>query len=627
MSKILASDFLSHRDAIRESLKGGELKSAIARLKQFWSVSPNLQVASFVNAELGQQKQELFSKKKVFVLRSSTIEPIIPLFRASGYLLGFELDVTVGDFNTYQQEVLDPSSLLYSSSPDYCILALDSRGIAQDVWFDGSTLDESTLRDRVSSISDRLIQLIQTFRNRTDAHLIVHGLEVPHWETVGLQDSRRDFSLRDAFEGVNASIRGFVRSQSNTYFLDIDRVARSVGYDNWCDTPKWVLARTATSSTYIPKIANEWMKILCATTPAACKVIVTDLDNTLWGGVIGEDGLEGIKIDPEYPGYAFQAVQRCLKEFKSDGGLLAITSKNNERDALKVFDEHPGMILKKTDFAAMRINWEEKHQNLRSISEELNLGLDSFVFIDDNPVERDAIRKFLPDVDVLELPRDPNHYASTIRDNPRFAKVIISGEDKQRNQLYIERKNRDDAVKSAESIDAFYHSLNQVVRVVSTGPLTLPRIAQLTQKTNQFNLTTRRYSETEILTGIEQSNWDVLGIQVTDSFGDNGIVGVVILKPITEEDWEIDTFLMSCRVIGRKVETAMLAVAMNRLSTRGCKRVEGWFLPTAKNDPCKDFYELHGFHKAGESASGTRNLLEMNRYVCKVPSWIKIEEN
>jgi FkbH-like protein len=348
-----------------------------------------------------------------------------------------------------------------------------------------------------------------------------------------------------------------------------------------------------------------------------------DLDNTLWGGVIGEDGITGIQLGAEHPGAAYQALQRVMLDLSRRGVLLAICSKNNPEDAIEVLEKHPGMLLRPKHFACIRINWADKAQNLHEIAAELNIGIDSLALFDDNPVEREQVRAALPEVSVIDMPQDPLAYAATLRDFPGFERLALSAEDQQRTKMYAAQQQRTHAEQTFQSKEDFYRYLEQEAEVAPVGPATLARIAQLTQKTNQFNLTTRRYSEQKITELAADPNWRVLSIRVRDRFGDHGLVGVAITRD-EGNACEIDTFLLSCRVIGRDVETALLAHLSQLAVDRGRLRLCGWFLPTAKNAPAREFYARHGFELQQNDAKGSLWAFDLQKTKIACPEWIKL---
>jgi FkbH-like protein len=373
------------------------------------------------------------------------------------------------------------------------------------------------------------------------------------------------------------------------------------------------------SAAVLRGLAREYLRYLRAARGLNRKCIVLDLDNTLWGGVIGEDGLGGIQLGAEAPGNAFVAFQSELEKLWRRGILLAIASKNNPDDARAALEQHPDMLLRPSHFAAQRINWSSKAANIRELARELNIGLDSLVFLDDNPVERAQVRAELPQVLVPELPTDPADYRTCLLELGVFDTLALTAEDRQRNQQYADQRARREA-ESALSVDDYLADLDLVVEIELANPLNLARIAQLTNKTNQFNLTTRRYTEAEISDRLARG-WRVFGARVRDRFGDNGLTGLIMLTP----DWTIDTLLLSCRVMGRGVETALLAMASDEALRAGVSRLRGWFHPTDKNAPARDVYRDHGFaiadHGPDESVLWE---LDLHAGVPSVPVWLTV---
>jgi FkbH-like protein len=334
--------------------------------------------------------------------------------------------------------------------------------------------------------------------------------------------------------------------------------------------------------------------------------------------------MNGIKIGAEYPGAAYQALQRAMLDLARRGILLAICSKNNLNDAMEALENHPGMLVRPKHFAALRINWTDKAQNLREIAQELNVGIDSLAFLDDNRFEREQVRAALPEVTVIDLPQNPLEYATVLRDCPVFERLTLSPEDQQRTAMYAEQRQRADAEQTFQSKEDFFRFLEQEAELDPVSDLTLARVAQLTQKTNQFNLTTRRYTEQQIAEMAARPDWHIFSIRVRDRFGDHGLVGVAIAHDQGEQ-CEVDTFLLSCRVIGRTVETALLSHLAQSAAERGCKRLAGWFLPTKKNAPARDFYEQHGFQRQESNGTGSLWVLDLDNSPLCSPDWIKLK--
>jgi FkbH-like protein len=419
-------------------------------------------------------------------------------------------------------------------------------------------------------------------------------------------------------------LRALAGEHRGVYILDYDALVARHGREKWGDARKWLTVRLPVASTNLPHLASEWLRFLHPLAGKLAKCVVVDLDNTLWGGVIGEDGMNGIHLGAEYPGAAFQELQRALLDVSRRGILLAVASKNNPADALEALNGHPGMVLGPRDFAAMRINWNEKAGSLREIAAELNIGLDTIALVDDNPVERQQVREQAPEAIVIHLPEDPMGYARAVRDCPWLERLTLSEEDRQRGEYYAAQRERVELEGSVTSKEDFYRSLDQVVEIVQVNAQTLARVSQLTQKTNQFNLTTRRYTEQQIAEMAARPNWQVWSLRVKDRYADNGLVGVAIAR-VDGEVAEIDSFLMSCRVIGRTVETALLAHLAADARERGAKVLQGCFLPTKKNAPAGEFYASHGFEVAERTEEGVLWRLDLREKEIQTPEWIKQE--
>jgi FkbH-like protein len=396
------------------------------------------------------------------------------------------------------------------------------------------------------------------------------------------------------------------------------------GNEHWHDERKWLTARLPIAAGYLLQMAREWMRFVVPLSGRTAKVLVVDLDNTLWGGVIGEDGMAGIKVGAEYPGAAYQALHRALLDLSRKGILLAVCSKNNLDDAMEALETHPGMLVRAKHFAALRINWTDKAQNLREIAQELNVGIDALAFLDDNAFEREQVRSALPEVKVIDLPKNPLEYASAVRNCAAFERLTLSAEDQQRTEMYAAQKQRAGAEQTFQSKEDFFRFLEQEAELEPVSDLTLARVAQLTQKTSQFNLTTRRYTEPQIADLVKLPEWNIFSIKVRDRFGDHGLVGVAITHDEGEQ-CEVDTFLLSCRVIGRTVETALLAHLAESAAQRGRKQLFGWFLPTRKNAPARNFYEQHGFERRATGSAGTLWTLDLQSSTLRCPEWIKLK--
>ena len=592
------------RQEIDSLIASGSAPDAARLLNEVWRAQGSAAVAGFVASRYEKIRDRLnLTRQRWAFLRSFTVEPILPILKAGAYASAVALDTHTGEFNAWQQEMLDPESPLYSFQPDVAVLAVQTRDIA------------------IENGLERFRDAIAAFRKHSSAALIVHLLEQPATVPEGIFDAQQENGTGEAIRNVNRGLREIAREYRGVYLLDYDALVARHGRAHWGDERKWLTVRLPIASPNLPHMAAEWLRFLHPLAGKSAKCVAVDLDNTLWGGVIGEDGMNGIRLGQEYPGAAFQQVQRALLDLTKRGILLAICSKNNPADAEEALSGHPGMLLQPRDFAAMRINWNDKAQNLREIAEELNIGLDSIAFLDDNPVERQHVREHAPEAIVIDLPEDPMQYARAIRDCPWFERLSLSEEDRRRGALYAAQRERAELEKKVTSKEDFYRSLEQVCDIARVNESTVARVAQLTQKTNQFNLTTRRYTEQQIAAMAECPGWSVWSLRVKDRYEDNGLVGVAISK-VQDGVCEIDTFLMSCRVIGRTVETALLSRIAADAKNKGALMLQGQFIPTKKNVPAAGFYRDHGFI---EDPDGVWKMDLRERGIA-LPEWITIVE-
>ena len=337
----------------------------------------------------------------------------------------------------------------------------------------------------------------------------------------------------------------------------------------------------------------------------AKKCLVLDLDNTLWGGVIGDDGLGGIRLGQgDGEGEAFLAFQRYAKTLKDRGIILAVCSKNTEAIAKEVFQKHPEMVLRLDDISCFVANWNDKAANLRGIARALNIGLSSLVFADDNPAERALVRQFVPEVAVPELPHDPADYIQAIERHRYFQITSLGREDLQRAEYYRANAERQQALGGSENVEQFLESLQMVARIAPVDEVSLERTAQLINKSNQFNLTTRRRTAAEVMALLDDPAWFTCAVSLRDRFGDNGLVSVLLAK-VEDDALVIDTWLMSCRVLKRDVEAMLYNHLCRWALQRGVRRIRGQYIPTAKNGIVKDHYASLGFVQSGEAADGT----------------------
>ena len=612
------------RAEIEALIRDGNPTGGLVEARRLWSAGADAGLARFLkrHAEAFWAPRPL-REHRVAVLRSFTVEPMMPFLEAEAALAGCRLVTWVGAFNAYAQEILAPDSPLFAHRPDTIVLAIQTRDVAPDLWDRFGELSPDAVQDEIDRAATQLIGLLQALRKATSANILCHGLERPLDPSEGFLDLNRPVSQADAVDAVNRRLRSWCSAEAGVYVLDYDGLIGRHGRERWFDEKKFASTKLPLSLGAVGWLAAAWWRHIAVFALPPAKVLALDIDNTLWGGVIGEDGAQGIQIGSEAPGLFYRAFQQAVLDIARRGVLIVLASKNNETDALEVVETHPEMLIRRRHLAGWRINWEPKPANLASLAQELNLGLDSFVFVDDNPAECEAVRQALPEVDVIELPRDPSAYARVLRQIPRLERLSVSNEDAERTRYYVDDRRRRELQTTAVSLEGFLESLEIEIAVEPISGATLARAAQLTQKTNQLNMTTRRYTEAELDRRLQERAWSGYVLRARDRFGDNGIVGLAIVQD-GGEVCEIDSFLLSCRIIGRGIETAFLDRLAQEARRRGARRLEGRFLPTPKNPPAKRIYELAGFALEHEEEEGAQLWsLPLTENAIASPSWIR----
>jgi len=549
---------------------------------------------------LDSEKLEInnFKKKiKVAFLSSFTINGLSESLKVKCSKRQISCNQYVANYNQYNQEILDKKSGLYSFSPDITFLILDTRSIFGKLFHFPYSITKSDRENFVNEKITEIINLITKFNETSNSKLVITNLSLPHYSPHGIAETKTNYSFHDAIIDFNKKLKEKVLNINSVYVFDFFKFVIKYGENNVFNFQNYLFGDIKISLDYIPHLANEFLPYIISFLGLTKKCIVVDLDNTIWGGIIGEDGFDGIRLGPQPPGNAFVEFQKYLKALSQRGILLAINSKNNFDDAIKVIREHPFMILTESDFSCMKINWNNKASNMEEISKELNIGLDSFVFFDDDPINRELIRESMPEITTPELPHDPSLYSEVIQSLHDFSTFQITSEDTNRRQMYLEQKQRTESQNSISDISEFLKKLNLEIEIKKTNSFTIPRISQLTLKTNQFNLTTKRYHEDQIKKLSEDKNILIGCAQIRDKFGDNGITGVFIVEKTNYDEWFLDTFLLSCRVMGREAEKAILYFIINEAKNNNIKRLKAKFIPTEKNEPIKNFLSDCQFYK------------------------------
>jgi FkbH-like protein len=537
------------------------------------------------------QRGSLF---RVGVLRNFTVEPLIPVLKGEFYLSGFLSEFYVGDFDTIASDAMNPSSGLYSFDPQMIILAQ---------WFEllSPSISDSFIKMTVGEREDERLRLIQSLRSvlqsirrNTKAPIIINNFPLTDKTTLGILDFHSVHSQKKWHLQFNEDLLKVCSEIDNVFCIDLAAVLSNTGYLTGFNQRQWEVAKAPLGSKLLIPLAKEYGKFLRALNGASRKCLILDCDGTLWGGILGEDGNTGIKIGSSYPGTSFRNFQQQILNLYNRGVILAICSKNNEEDVLDVLENHPSMILRKHHFANLKINWDDKATNILRIAKELNIGVDSLVFADDNEFECDWIKSQLPEVKVIHLKGDPALFQSVLCAPGYFDSLTFSEEDTGKTEMYQSENKRKELLVTTASYEDYLIELGIKAQIESARPDDLARVAQLTQKTNQFNLTTLRYTEDNIKELAQSKDSDIYTIKVSDKISDLGLIGVAIVR-YEGSTMIFDSFLMSCRALGRGLERALLTFSINNGAERGATKVIGRYVPSKKNVQTQDFYNNNGF--------------------------------
>ena len=546
---------------------------------------------------------------RLAVLSNSTLDLIVPALVASAARHGVALEVIQPSYDQVAQEALKPDSKINSSKPDAVLFALDYRALPLTL----SLGDVETSSATVENALQYLRSLHDGIKTNSGALCIIQTFAPPVETLFGSLDRSLPGTLRALIDRTNSELPQYVLHAGDVLF-DVAALAETVGLADWHDPQLWNMAKFPFSDQLIPLYADHVARTVAAIRGKSRKALILDLDNTVWGGVIGDDGLEGIKIaQGDARGEAHLAVQRLALDLRRRGIVLAVCSKNTDEVAREPFERHPDMLLKLNHIAVFQANWEDKASNIQAIAEELSLGLDAMVLLDDNPAERGLVRKLLPQVAVPELPEEPAYYARTLAAAGYFEAIAFAGEDLKRADFYSDNAKRANLQKQIGGVDAYLASLKMSITFQPFDATGRARIVQLINKSNQYNLTTRRYTDPEVAAAQNDPEVFTLQVRLLDVFGDNGMISVVVCRPVAADTWEIDTWLMSCRVLGRKVEHMVLREILKHARVKGIQKLIGTYRPTEKNKLVIDHYAKLGFTKLSEEASGlTRWELSAN---------------
>ena len=568
---------------------------------------------------LGLKEAPGFLPIRLAVLAASTVDHLLPAIRIAGLRRRLLINTHSGAYGQYRQDLLDPSASLRQFAPQTVLFSLTAREAIAAV----------PLSATVAEVDETIAQLIGELRSLWQRAREIFNVAIIQQTFINVTEhlfGSYDRLVPAAPARVVARLNDRLceaAAQDGALLLDIARASERDGIDAWFDAGRWLQGKLEVAPQAAPLYGDFVARVLAAQRGLSKKCLVLDLDNTLWGGVIGDDGLDGIVLgEGSAVGEAHLALQRYAKQLNERGVILAVCSKNNPEVAEAAFREHPEMLLRRSDIAVFLANWHDKTENLKTVATRLNIGLDSLVFVDDNPVERARVRQSLPMIAVPELPEDAAQFVRCIADAGYFEAVAFTSEDRHRAGQYAANAEREVLLGSAQSMDEFLRGLKMSV---AFGPFTVvdhARVVQLINKTNQFNTTTRRYTSEEITYFANLPNALTLQFRLSDQFGDNGLVSAMILRstPDHEDVLEIDSWVMSCRVFGRQLEFEAMNIAVEAARQRGARAFIADYIASSKNEVIRALYPSLGFAAVNETAptnGTTRWFLDFADYVTR----------
>jgi FkbH-like protein len=560
---------------------------------------------------------------RLALLGSSTLAHLHAGIRVAGLRRGIHVTTYENDYGQYWQEIADTGSALHAFAPTTVLLSLDGHHLVAGLTAAMAETDvEAVLQDTLARIRGCWRMLHAAF----GCH-IIHQVALPvHPALLGNNEHRLAGAPLAFLARLSAALRPLADAEG-VDLLALDARAATDGLRAWHDPGLWHRAKQEVSPAASPMYGELVARLIAAKQGRSYKCLVLDLDNTLWGGVVGDDGIDGLVLGQGSAlGEAFAAFQSYARELSRRGVILAVCSKNDEANALEPFERHPDMVLRRGDIACFVANWNDKAANIRAIAQDLNIGLDALVFVDDNPFERTLVRQELPMVAVPEVSDDPTSYAQTLADAGYFEGLWVTDDDRARNAQYQGNRQREALKASATDLPAYLRSLEMQLIWRRFDRVGLQRTAQLINKTNQFNLTTRRYTDQDVLAIMQDPRSFGLQLRLIDRFGDNGIISVLIGRMQDDDDLLIDTWLMSCRVLGRQVEPTSLNLIAEQAQRLGARRLIGEYVPTKKNAMVREHYARLGFTVIEtDESGGSRSVLDLAGFV-PVPTFIDVKE-
>lgn len=548
--------------------------------------------------------------KKIAVLGGSTTDELIDQMELFLLKNGISAEFYQSEYNQYWQDAIFGNPKLDSFEPDIIYIHTNWRNISD---FPSIGDDKSTVQSKLNETYNYFESAWNMLRQKFSCPIIQNNFERPNYRLLGNRDIWDIHGKCNFISRLNQMFYEFASQNRDFYINDIEYMASDFGISKWNDAFYYHMYKYAVNLNAIPLVAHSVVNIIKSLYGKNKKAMALDLDNTLWGGIIGDDGQDGIAIGPEIPeGQAFAEFQQYCKVLKDIGVVLTVNSKNEEANAILGLN-HPNSLLKPDDFVSIKANWQSKDVNIVESASDLNIGVESFVFIDDNPMERDIVKTQVHGVSVPSL-EDAEHYIEVIDHEGYFETTVISEEDLRKTEMYKANKERKKQQQTYADYGEYLDSLQMVAKIQPFDDISVSRIAQLTNKSNQFNLTTMRCSEDDIRHMKDSSDYITLSGSLSDKFGDNGIVAIVSGE-ISKSELHIRLWLMSCRVLKRGMENAMMDRLVDLCKTRNIRRLIGYYYPTAKNSMVRDFYKQYGFNVQEENNDRLKWILDIENYI------------
>lgn len=559
----------------------------------------------------------------ISLLHDITIEPLIPYLQVEGYKSGIAFNITSHNLGEVETLALDGNSALYQREPDVIIIFLYLETVSSQLINQFTDLNQEKLDSISNEVLSRVSGLTDNIARLSSALILIGNFQPPVRTSWGILDGRNRPGQRETINNINSRMSHDLSSRPNTYILDIDRLSSLLGDESTNDHRNWHRTRTPWKPAMFEAMAQESIRYIRPLRGANKKCLVLDCDNVLWGGVAAEVGVSEIHLGPEPFGSPFVSIQQGLRALAARGVTLAVCSKNEMSVVDEVFKNHPHMVLKSEDIATWRVNWNDKADNISSIASELNIRTDSMVFLDDSPFECGRVSQALPDVDVLCMDGNPGNFRKIVDSMNHFDPLTLTDEDLRRTSMYQAESHRQELAAQSSTVEEYLATLDMVIRVTKVDKTTVSRVSQLILKTNQFNITTPRFTESDVMNMVNSDDYLVAAMRLSDVYGDSGLVGAAIMSR-GKSALMIDTFLMSCRVLGRGAEDAFFAALTQVAIKEPIKELQARYIPTRKNGLVAGFFPRLGMALSATEDPGSTYNLQRHQMPFPVPYHINL---